>query len=81
MSRKRHSWFAGRSAKRPAAAVSAQGAHFGDLCLERAKVMAELRRLKPGLAPRDAERGQGLHLRRTALEDQMLAIMQSNIRL
>lgn len=61
--------------------VSAKDPDFDDLCVRHATVTEEIRKLNPGTDPSDAQRDDQLRRRRAALEDEMLAIMQSNTRI
>ncbi|HIC80107.1 MAG TPA: hypothetical protein EYP07_03970 [Kiloniellaceae bacterium] len=60
--------------------ISANDADFEDLCERHAALTSDIRRLNPGEDPDQAQRDEQLRKRRAAIEQEMLAIMQANVR-
>lgn len=60
--------------------VASEDVDFNDLCVQHAEITAEIRRLNPDVDPAEADRDRALRRRRAALEDEMFAVMQANIR-
>lgn len=60
--------------------ISSTDPDFDDLCARHAEVTAQIRKLNPDVDPSDADRDGELRRRRAALEQEMFAIMQANVR-
>ena len=60
--------------------ISAKDADFDDLCARHAELTADIRKLNPGEDPDQAQRDDQLRQRRAAVEQEMFAIMQANLR-
>jgi uncharacterized protein YdcH (DUF465 family) len=60
--------------------ISASDADFEDLCARHAELTSEIRTLNPLEDPDHAQRDEKLRRQRADLEQEMFAIMQSNVR-
>jgi uncharacterized protein YdcH (DUF465 family) len=60
--------------------ITSEDTDFNDLCMQHARITAEIRRLNPDTDPAQADQAATLRRRRAALEDTMFAIMQANTR-
>lgn len=60
--------------------ISAKDADFDDLCARHAELTADIRKLSPDHDPDQADRDEQLRKRRAAVEQEMFAIMQANLR-
>ena len=61
--------------------IIAKDADFDDLCQRHAELTSEIRALQPDLDAGEGQRDRQLRKNRAALEEQMFAIMQSNMRI
>ncbi|MDJ0609033.1 MAG: hypothetical protein QNJ67_08640 [Kiloniellales bacterium] len=61
--------------------IITKDADFDDLCRRHAELTSEIRALQPDLDASQGQRDQQLRKNRAALEEQMFAIMQSNMRI
>lgn len=61
--------------------IVAKNADFDDICRKHAVLTSQIRALQPDVDAAQGQRDQELRKNRAAVEEQMFAIMQSNMRI